>query len=470
MKKTRLFIENFIVYGIGGVIGKMIPLIMIPIITRILPDSSFFGINDNTTSLVSILTYLSLMGMYDAMYRMFFDQDDVEYRKKVCSTTFAYTISLSFIICLVVILLKNPISKLFYGDSTLSYLVYIASVTTLVSATNTIVSGPARMQNKRLIYVLMNTMIPLISYCLALVLLQRGMYTIALPLAVMLSGIVNEVVFLVYNRDWFKISKIDLSILKPMLKFAIPLIPNFLIYWVFNSCDRLMITQMLGISAAGLYGIGAKLGTASQLIYTAFAGGWQYFAYSTMADKNQVRDNSLLFEYLGVISMLCTAAICTISFVLYSVLFPSEYLAGYVIAPYLFLSPLCQMLFQVAISQFTIIKKTWPNMIFLFGGAIINVILNYFLIPIIGIEGASIATLFGFVVSTLLCVIVLNRMNLFLITKRFGFAITFFAIYFCFWRIVSSNSILISGVLFLVLLIIYCFLYKNEIKLLRNLL
>ena len=461
--KIRLFIENFLVYGMGGIAGKLIPLIMIPIITRILPNSTYFGINDNTTSLVSIMTYLSLMGMYDAMYRMFFDREDIDYRKKICSTTFVYTFSLSTIICILAIAFKESLARLFYGEASLAYLVYIAAITTLVSATNTIVSGPARMQNKRLIYVCMNTIVPLISYLLALTMMKKGMYTTALPIAVMLAGVVKETVFVVYNRDWFSFKYVDLEILKPMLKFAIPLIPNFLIYWVFNSCDRLMITQMLGIAEAGVYGIGAKLGSASQLIYTAFAGGWQYFAYSTMNDKNQVRDNSLLFEYLGSVSMICTAFICTISFSLYSILFPADYLGGFIIAPYLFLAPLCQMLFQVAISQFTIIKKTWPNMLFLFGGAIINVILNFILIPFIGIEGASIATLLGFVVSTILCVTMLRKIKLFIVTKRFIISICSFILYFALWRVVGASNVYIC-VLFILLLVDYYILYKKELS------
>ncbi len=39
MSKFRLFIENFLVYGFGGIISKLIPLIMVPIVTQIMPDT-----------------------------------------------------------------------------------------------------------------------------------------------------------------------------------------------------------------------------------------------------------------------------------------------------------------------------------------------------------------------------------------------------------------------------------------------
>lgn len=44
MKKFKLFIENFLVYGLGGIISKIIPLIMVPIITRIMPNTDYFRI------------------------------------------------------------------------------------------------------------------------------------------------------------------------------------------------------------------------------------------------------------------------------------------------------------------------------------------------------------------------------------------------------------------------------------------
>ena len=46
MNKLKLFLENFIVYGLGGIISKIIPVIMIPIVTRIMPTSEYYGIND----------------------------------------------------------------------------------------------------------------------------------------------------------------------------------------------------------------------------------------------------------------------------------------------------------------------------------------------------------------------------------------------------------------------------------------
>lgn len=208
------------------------------------------------------------------------------------------------------------------------------------------------------------------------------------------------------------------------------------------------------------------LGHCSQLIYTAFAGGWQFFAFSTMKEEDQVESNSNVFEYLGVISFGFTAIVISLSRFIFSFLFTSEYFDGFIVAPYLFLAPLMQMLFQVAANQFLVIKKTWPNMLILSSGAVINVFLNFCLIPILGIEGAAVATLFGYICSDIICCIVLIKMQLMKITKRFIFSLLLLSIVFIIWRCLFIDNTLVNLFVVLIYEIILICLYKKEIKIL----
>lgn len=463
MKKFKLFIENFLIYGLGGAISKIIPLIMVPFITRLMPDTSYYGINDMSNTLINFGTAIAILGMYDAMYRLFFEKDDEEFKESVCSTTFLFTIVLSAIVFSGMIIFRNVIAQYFFGDKKYVYVVYLSAMATLVGATNGIISAPTRMQNKRKIFLITNTVSPIISYLIAVPMLLAGHYVIALPLAGVISGISMEISFYLLNRKWFSIRKFDKKFLKPLLMIAIPLFPNFLIYWVFNSCDKIMITNLLGVGAAGIYSVGAKIGNCSQLIYTAFAGGWQYFAFSMMKEDDQVKSNSAVFEYLGIISFIVTGFICSWSYFIFKILFTEEYLGGYIVAPYLFLAPLLQMLFQVAANQFVVIKKTWPNMFILSGGALLNVIVNFFFIPVLGIEGAAIATLLGYVVSNIICVIVLCKMKLMMISGRFIVATILMGIYMIFWRLLFFNKVLSGTFAALLLLIGYGVLYRNEL-------
>lgn len=468
MNKLKLFIENFLVYGLGGIITKIVPLIMVPIITRIMPNSTYFGISDMSNTIISFASALAILGMYDAMYRIFFDKDDEEYKKIVCSTTLFFTLITSIIVFGIMVLLKEKISLIFLGNIEYQKIVIITAIATLVTSTNNIISAPTRMQNKRKTYLIVNTISPILSYSIAIPLLLNGHYLIALPLASAISGIIIEIAFAYMNHKWFNIKKFDKKMLKQLLMIAIPLFPNFLIYWVYNSFDKVMITNMLGIGESGIYAVGSKIGSVSQLIYLAFAGGWQYFSFATMKEENQVKSNSLIYEYLGIISYIATILMCSFSYIIFKILFEEEYLRAYIVAPYLFMAPLLQMLFQVACNQFLVIKKTWPNLFILIIGAILNVILNYVLIPILGIEGAAIATLIGYAVSNIIVIIVLRKMKLIIVSKRMVISVVIVFMYIGLWRIFLKNNIVINLIVVITIITTYIALYKKEILTLFN--
>ena len=463
MNKKKLFIENFLIYGFGGIISKIIPLIMVPIVTRIMPNSYFYGINDLTNTLISFGSAIGIMGMYDAMYRLFFENTDQNYQKKVWFTAFSFTLFFSFGVSILIILFRNQLAIILFGDTKYTYLILISALASFLSASNSIISAPTRMQNKRSIFLVANMVSPLVSYGIAIPLLLRGYYIIALPMAAVISALLLECSFAFMNRQWFHISRVDIQLLKRLLVLAIPLLPNVLIYWIFNSSDRIMISNLIGPNEAGVYAVGAKLGHCSQLIYTAFAGGWQYFAFSTMREKNQVKTNSKIFEILGIISLNATILVCSGVYEIYNILFPGDYKSGFIIAPYLFLAPLLQMLNQVIDNQFLVVKKTWPSMIILSIGAASNIVLNFLLIPRMGIEGAAIATLAGYFISVVVCAVTLIRMKLFIVSRKFLLCGLLFVIFFCVWRICWSQRLSYSLIGTGVFVFLESIVYRTEI-------
>ena len=468
MSKFKLFMENFLVYGLGSVISKVIPLIMLPIIIRLMPDPAFYGLFDLSNTITSFGTAIAILGMYDAMFRYFFEKDDEEYQKDICSTAFIFTLGTSIAIFLLMILFEREIAVWVFSDEQYGLLVYLTAIATLLGATNGIISAPTRMQNKRKVFLVTNTLSPIIGYAVSIPLLLAGHYLVALPLAGIVSSFILEGAFAYMNRHFFSFNRFHSEYLRNMLKLAVPLAPTFLVYWVFNSADRLMISNMLGVQANGIYSIGSKLGMASQFIYQAFAGGWQYFAFSTMKEENQVESNSKVFEYLGLVSFISCMFICAISKEFYELVFTGEYVAGYIVSPYLFLAPLLLMLYQVIANQFLVVKKTWPGTVVLALGALSNIGFNYWLIPILGVEGAGLATLLGYILTVLLASLVLMRMKLLIVTGKFLLAVSVMAMYFIVWRCWLINELgmsLSSAVLGTAILLV---LYRHEVGLLRK--
>lgn len=460
-KRSKLFLENILVYGLGGMISKFIPLIMLPIILRLYPNKSYMGLNDLSHNFISIAAALAICGLYDAMFRLFFDSKDKEWQQKVCSTAFLFVTCTSLVLFSVCMLLRKSIATLYFNDAQYVSLTVVTVVGFLVSATNQIVSAPTRIQNKRKVFLVTNTVSPFISYAIAVPLILKGYYVMAMPIAAVVAGVTLELAFMFMNRSYINLKSFDGKVLKELLKIGLPLLPNFLIYWVYNSSDKWMINKILNAEETGTYAVASRIGHISNLIYTAFAGGWLYFAYSTMDDEDQVQMKSRLFEYMGAISFMATVGLMSVSKLLFTLAFPEDYLAGYLVAPYLFLAPLSMMLYQILANQFSIVKKTYMNLLTMTFGAVLNVVLNLLLIKRIGIEGASIATMIGYLVSILLCIFWLVRMKLIAITKKTMINFSILAVYFVLWRLRFHSSFVLSFVTGMAVVGIYVLMYKD---------
>lgn len=341
--------------------------------------------------------------------------------------------------------------------------VYLAAISVLIGSTNSILGIPTRAQNQSKVFVILNIVTAIVSYSLSVPLLLKGYYLIAVPLAGVLAVLTNGVAFWYLNRKWFDYKLFDIEKLIEMLKIAVPLLPIFLIYWIFSSCDRLVISKVLGNEQVGIYSVGAKVAAVSQLIYAAFAGGWQYFAFSTMNDEKQVENNSKVYEYLGVISFIAFAFFCAFCKPIFELVFKGDYVQGYRVAPMLFLGPLLLMLYQVAGNQFLVIKKTWPSIFILLFGAIFNIVFNIAYVPILGIKGAALANISGYAVTNVICGIVLLRMKLIVIKIRFVFMTMLCFGVMVIWMHYTYDSLLQGLIMALLYVAIGIYMYRCDL-------
>lgn len=461
MGKLRLFVDNFLIYGLGNIVSKIVPMLMVPVLTRIYPNSEYFGINDLSTTIISFAGAVSLCGMYDALFRLYFDKEDSLYKKSICSTALFFVLFTTIAMSLLLIVFRNAVAVAIFGSDKYEVIVILTAVGLLSNNMNSLLSAPTRMENKRSTYLIVNIASPLISYSIAMLLVLHQKYIIAMPLATALSGLFIDMTYIILNKKWFSIKLFKWSALKDLLSLGIFFMPNFFIYWVYNSADRLMIGKILGNEYVGLYSVAAKMGGISNLLYTAFASGWLYFSYSVMKSEDNTKIKSDLYEFVSAIIYLVTICFSLIIKPVWNILFPLEYQSACTTSIYLFLAPMMLMLFQIIGNQFTVVKRSYMNFISLSIGAVINVVLNYYLIKKIGIEGAAIATISGYTVNLLLAMLVLGRYKLLIISQRNIKCVITFGLYMIGWRFINNSLSIFIG---LVCVGFICRLYEREIK------
>ena len=418
--RSRLFIENFLIYGVGGALSKVVPFVMTPILARLYPATDYMGLNDSVSILVSFAAQVAILGVYDAMYRYFFEKESEEYRRRVTSSSLAILLVSGAVIAALLLVFRGSFASLIFAERQYESLIVIGAVTTYMTAINSVIAAPTRMRNLRLRYLGTNMACTVISYAIAIPLLVNKHYAVAMPLAAMFSMILSSGIFAFYNRKDFSVSDVKSDFAKQLLRLGVPCMPSFLFYWVMSSAQRILITNMIGLGATGVYSVGAKMAAVSQLIYAAFSAGWQYFAFSTMKDSDHVKLISKVFDYLGGITFFCACVMAAVARPVFGLLFEPRYAEGAWVMPALFLAPLIQMLYQSIATQFMVIKKTGRGLVCLGPGSIVAIGLDFLLIPRIGIRGAAVAALAGFTVALVIMAVLLLRRGLIHVSVRMG--------------------------------------------------
>lgn len=445
---------------------KALPFITLPIITRLLPDASAYGIADMFNLINSFGTAIAVLGMYDAIFREFFeDKENTEYQKKVTSTGLIIVLCSSVIMIILTLIFNKYITVLLFKNLEYQNLVVLSAFAIGIGGVSSIIAAPTRMRNNRKIYLYTGVSFPIIGFIVTYSLIRLGYTYEAIVYSNLVMSVTSLITFYTLNRKDFVFNMFDKKIMKELFKIGVPLLPTFLIYWIYNSMDRVMINRMLGPTELGIYSVGAKVASISQLVYTAFAGGWQYFAFSTMKDKDQVELNSKVFEYLGVVSFSLFIIAQPFIKPVFNLFFTGEYTKGSEVFSYLFLSPLILMLFQIIANQVIVIKKSYLSTVALSLGAILNIGLNYVLIKNYGISGAALSTLLSYIISILFMSCICYKYNLIKLKIRFVI-ISLFMIF----GILSSYFINLNNLYMyiFILSIIITFYVKDIIKLVKG--
>lgn len=220
---------------------------------------------------------------------------------------------------------------------------------------------------------------------------------------IMIAGASKVKYSIKVNRNEFKHYCI------PMVKYAMPLIPNALFWWVNSSLDRYFLTAMSGLAYAGMYAAANKIPSILSTVTSIFQQSWglSMFKENTSESKKEFFDvvytfyNELLF-FTSLFLVFGTKIIC-------SVLLSKEFFTAWTWVPWLVLGFYSNSISSFIGTEFTAAKRTAWILITTLVSAAANTILNILLIPRYSGLGAAIATCISYLILLEIRVIIINR-------------------------------------------------------------
>ena len=237
---------------------------------------------------------------------------------------------------------------------------------------------------------------PLLAYILVANTSEKG-YARILGYAIIM--ILVGWVFYIMNAIRGK-KMLDKEYWKYALSFNIPLLAYYLSQVVFNQCDRIMISHMVGKDKAAIYGVTYSLATILIFVLNAINSSYVPWYYGKIKE-GKPEENRSISTGIALLMAILLSGIIWYAPEIIKIMATPEYLEAVYVVP-----PVAVSILLLLYSQFFInvefyyeekMKLVWASI----GSAVLNVILNWIFIKIMGFVAAAYTTLASYILFAL---------------------------------------------------------------------
>ena len=201
----------------------------------------------------------------------------------------------------------------------------------------------------------------------------------------------------------------DRDLLRQMLLYSAPLILNNISWWIIQSSDKLMLEGMINSSALGLYSAAAKIPSLINVVVSIFHLSWGISSIKEYESSNQLDFYSNVFKVFSFCIFSCCILLNAIVKPFMHFYVGADFREAWHYTPILVASAGFSALSIYFGTLYGALKKTKNNMITTLIGAIVNLIVNYICILLVGIWGALIGTLVSYLVVAGLRMVEIHR-------------------------------------------------------------
>lgn len=383
--KYKNLLTNSLIFAIANFGSKILKFLIVPFYTYYLTTKQF-GAVDLLTTTVSLLSPFVLLGTNEALLRFSFKKEiAIESLFSNCILICTST-STVLLICL-----------LFFKDSLFFVNKWMFFILLMITSIEMLLLYFSRGLNKNVNFAfagVLNTVVLLASNIILLVYLHLGIngYIYSLILASLLSSIYLILRLQIYN--FFSLKYLDLSLMRKILVYSLPMMPNAIMWWIMNTSDRYIIYYYLGIAATGIYAISYKLPSIISVITNIFYQAWQVSAIQNSDANDNFYSN--VIDYFSKFSLLLAGILIFVIKPLIFLLVEKSYEISWMYTPFLILGSVFSGMSSVVGVSYTVKEKTVGIFKTSLIGAIVNIMLSLILTPFMGMQGTALATFIGF--------------------------------------------------------------------------
>ena len=389
MNKYKKLVSNTAILGIGTFASKLLVFFLIPLYTRCLTTAEY-STADLIMQTSNLLMPLISLGIYDAVFRYTLDGEKYD-KRSVFSSGFV-----TLLFGTAVFLLLTPVLRYvpYFGTDTWLIFLYV-----IAAIFHSLCAQFVRAEGKTALFAFQGILATALTIGFnILFLVGFSMKVTGYVLSVILADVISTMFLMFYAKLYKHISfkSVKRDFLFSMLKYSVPLIPTTVFWWVTNVADRYMVEHMCGAGINGLYAVSYKIPTLLILLSGIFIEAWQFSAVTERGDGDTehsrffgtIFDSFQAIMFIAGAFLVAFAKICTV------ILVSPEFYGSWQYIPILSVATIFSSLVTFMGSVYLVEKKSVLSFVTSAIGAVINILLNFVLIPVWGANGAAIATFF----------------------------------------------------------------------------
>jgi O-antigen/teichoic acid export membrane protein len=393
------------IYGISTVLGRFLNFLLVPFYTNVLAPGEY-GIIAYAYSLIAFANVIYSYGMESAYFK-YSSTLELGTQKQNFTTPFISLFTTSILFSLFITAFARPIGDAIAVPVSYKSILYWSAGILALDGVAIIPFASLRMEHKAKLFASIKFISIFINVLLNILLLLVFRMGVE---GVFISGIIasaSSLIMLIPTIVKNFSPGINTPLLKALLRFGLPYIPSGLAAMAIQVIDRPILRALTDDATVGIYQANYRLGIFMMLIVSMYEYAWRPFYFSTAKDPNAkqifARVLTYLILFMAFIFLVLTFFIndiAKLSIFGRHIIGPG-YWSGLGIVPIVLLGYLFLGISTNFSAGIFIEKKTQYTPFITVTGALVNIIVNFILIPLYGMYGAAWATLVAYAVMAL---------------------------------------------------------------------
>ncbi|MBK5240618.1 oligosaccharide flippase family protein [Clostridium sp.] len=392
---SKKLLKISLVYAAGQIFVQGLNFLLLPIYTNKLGVIEYGKIS-TITAFTGFISSFLILSIQSGLCRFYKDEDN---KNKIVNTALNFAYLFSGIMLLLVWALGSPLSKLIFDFGDGYKILCIIVITSIFSQISSIYTGKYSMEYSALKV----SIIQVSQLTLQFIIIIYLVLKMEIGLMGVLYGqlIATSTVFLILTIIEIKNYKfeIDKILLKSMMIFSLGLLPVNLSGWVLTLSDRYFIKHFNGFAQTGIYNLGYQFGMLINPIFiTPFLSSftaYKFEIYKNVDAKEKFKNLFRKYNVIGCFIMLGIAIYSKFGIMIFA---NSDFANAYKVVPLILYSYFLYGKIGYYALGFQIENKTYKIGLYMGFAAVLNIVLNFFLVPAWGIIGAGISTIISYVV------------------------------------------------------------------------